>query len=83
MKMGKNGKIRDAEIRRKDLCDPSKTAELEKQEHACTQGNQSKMTDPTSESRRGDEDPENSWFVCETDVDITELHRNNSSLGIV
>lgn len=63
------------------MCDPSKTAELEKQEHACTQENQGKMTDPTSESRRGDEDPENSWFVCETDVDITELHRNHSSLA--
>ncbi len=64
------------------MCDPSQTAELKKWEQTCTQKNQSKMTDPASDSLIGGEDPENSWFMCETDVDIAELHRNLSSTGI-
>lgn len=82
MKSGGDGKIGDAEIRRKDMCDPSQTAEREKWEQACTQKDHSNMTDPGSDSRRDSEDPEKSWFICETDMDMTELHRNISSSGI-
>lgn len=78
-----NGKIGGAEIRRKDMCDPSQTPEGEKWEQACTQENQSNTTDPGSDSRRGSEDPEKSWFACETDMDMAELHSNMSSSGNV
>lgn len=73
MKMGEIGKIGVAEIRRKEMCDPSQ---------ACTQENQSNTTDPASDSRRDSEDPEKSWFMCKTDMDMAELHSNISSSGI-
>ncbi|XP_070842400.1 uncharacterized protein [Chaetodon trifascialis] len=82
VKTGGNGKIGEAEIRRKGMCDPSQTAEREKWEHVCTQKNQSKMTDPGSDSKSDSEDPEKSWFICETDMDMTELHRNISSSAL-
>lgn len=76
-----NGKIGDSEIRQ-DSCDPSQTAEREKWEQACTQENESNTTDPATDSKRGSKDPEKSWFMCETDTDMAELHRNLSSSGI-
>lgn len=81
MKTGENGRIEDAEIRRKKMCDPSQTPEREKWEEGCMQENQSNITDPVSDFWRGSEDPEKSWFICETDTNMTELHRNISSSG--
>lgn len=79
---GNQVKISDTEIRRKDMCDPWQTPEHEKWEKACTQENQSSMIDPASDTRRGGEDPEKSWFICETDVNIAKLHRNRSSSAL-
>ncbi|XP_037621306.1 uncharacterized protein LOC119485647 [Sebastes umbrosus] len=82
VKKGTNGKMGDAEIRRKDMCDPTQTPESEQWEQDCTQENQNNTTDPESDSRRGGEDPEKSWFMCETDMDIAELQSNMSSSAI-
>nr|XP_046269441.1 uncharacterized protein LOC124072239 [Scatophagus argus] len=79
VKTEENGKIEDAEIRSQDTCNPSQTPEHEKWEQACRQKNQSNMTDSVSNSTRGGEDPEKSWFMCETDMNMTELHSNLSS----
>ncbi|XP_029290346.1 uncharacterized protein LOC115010069 isoform X2 [Cottoperca gobio] len=79
VKKGENGKIGDADIRRKDMCDPSQTPGSEKFEKDCTQEHQSNTTDPESDLRRAAEDPEKSWFVCETDMDMAELYSNSSS----
>lgn len=70
----------DSDITKKTNCDPSQTAQREKWEQACTQENQSNTTDP--DSKRGGKDSEKSWFMCETDTDMAELHRNLSSPGI-
>ncbi|XP_038569421.1 uncharacterized protein LOC119899082 isoform X2 [Micropterus salmoides] len=77
-----NGKTGDTEIRGKDMCDPSQVPEREKWEEACAQENQSNMTDPASDSWRDREDPEKSWFMCETDMDMAELHSNSSSSAL-
>ncbi|XP_044047095.1 uncharacterized protein LOC122873874 [Siniperca chuatsi] len=82
VKRGGDGKTGDVEIRRKVMCDPSQTPESEKWEQACTQENQSNTTDPVSDSKRGVEDPEKSWFMCETDMDMAELHSNISSSAL-
>ncbi|KAM9362780.1 uncharacterized protein ABDE67_010025 [Symphorus nematophorus] len=74
-KTGENQKIGNGEIRRRDMCDPSQTLEHEKWEQACTQEDQSNMTDPVS-------DPEESWFMCETDMDMAELQRNISDSAL-
>ncbi|XP_073323427.1 uncharacterized protein [Pagrus major] len=79
VKTGGNGMIEDAEIKRKKMCDPSQTPEREKWEQGCTQKSQSNKTDPVSDFRGGSEDPEKSWFICETDTNMAELHRNISS----
>ncbi|XP_040001352.1 uncharacterized protein LOC120799908 isoform X2 [Xiphias gladius] len=76
VKKGENGKIGDAEIQRKDMCDPSQTAEREKWEQECTQGNQINMADPASDSRRGSNDSEKNWFMCQTDMDMAGLKSN-------
>lgn len=76
---GESGRIGDAEIKRKDMCDASQTAEREKWERACTHGNHINMTGPASDSRRGSEDSEKSLFMCQTDMDMAELHNNSSS----
>lgn len=60
--------------------DPSQTPEWEKWEQACE--DQSNATDPASDSRRGDEDPEKSCFMCETDTDMLALLRESTSSGI-
>ena len=80
MKNEENQNIRDAEIQRQHVCDPSQNAEREKWEQACAQENQSSMTDPGSDYGRGSDDSEKSWFICQTDMDI-ELHSNISSSG--
>ncbi|XP_042253338.1 uncharacterized protein LOC121886952 isoform X2 [Thunnus maccoyii] len=74
--------IGDAEVRRKDMCDPSQTPGDEKWEQVCTQKNQTNTTDLASDSRRGGEDPQMSWFMCETDTDIAELQSNMSSSAL-
>ncbi|TDH16173.1 hypothetical protein EPR50_G00016950 [Perca flavescens] len=79
IKEGENGKIGDAEIRRKNMCDPSQTPESEKWEQDCMEEHQSNTTDPELNSSRGGEDPEKSWFMCKTDVNIAELQSNTSS----
>lgn len=63
-----NGNTGSAEIREKDMCNPAQNPEREKWEQSCTQGNQSNTTDP-----------EKSWFMCETDTDMAELHNSTSS----
>lgn len=82
MKEGEYENSGDAEIYRKDMCDPSQTPEHEKWKQACTQDNQSNRTDSALSSRRGREDPEDSWFLCQTDMDMAALHSNISSSGI-
>ncbi|XP_042341008.1 uncharacterized protein si:dkey-192k22.2 [Plectropomus leopardus] len=79
MKKGGNGKLGDAEIRRKDMCVPLQTSKGDKWEQDCTQEHQRNTTDHESDSRRADEDPAKSWFMCETDMDMAELHSNISS----
>ncbi|XP_056891262.1 uncharacterized protein LOC130527120 isoform X2 [Takifugu flavidus] len=58
--------------RRTETCDPSQTQEREKWEQLCT-----KM-DPERASSAGTTDQEHSWFRCETNMDLTELHTNSS-----
>lgn len=82
MKEGEYGDNGDAEIYRKDMCDPSQTAEHEKWEQACAQDNQSNRTDSALSSRRGGEAPDDSWFMCQTDMDMAVLHSNIFSSGI-
>lgn len=74
-----NGKIGRVEFRRNHMCNPSQMAEREMWEQSCTDEKQSNRTDPGSDSGRGGKDPENSWFMCETDTDMAELHSNMSS----
>ncbi|KAA8594847.1 hypothetical protein FQN60_011982 [Etheostoma spectabile] len=54
IKSGENEKIGDAEIRKKNICDPSQTPESEKWEQDCMKAHQSNTTD----SSRGGEDQE-------------------------
>ncbi|KAL6110048.1 uncharacterized protein ACO6RY_19210 [Pungitius sinensis] len=78
LEKGEEWKSGDAEARRKD-CGPTPTASSNKLEQDCTQEDESNATDPESDSGRGGGDPEKNWFMCETDVDMAELHRNMSS----
>ncbi|TMS23214.1 hypothetical protein E3U43_008520 [Larimichthys crocea] len=71
VKAGKDGRIGHV--------DPSQTPEWEKWEQACAREDQSNATDPASDSRRGDEDPEKSCFMCETDTDMLALLRESTS----
>ncbi|GAA6214702.1 uncharacterized protein LOC108896564 [Lates japonicus] len=80
VKRGESGKIRDAEIKRTDECDPSWTAEWVKWEQACTQESESNITDPAPDSRS--DDSEKSWFMCQADTDMAELHSNISSSAV-
>ncbi|XP_059194093.1 uncharacterized protein LOC131975426 [Centropristis striata] len=82
VKKGQNGKVGEAEIRKKDICKPSQTPEGDRWEQDCTQDHQSNMTDPELDSRRGGDGPEKSWFICETDLDMAELHSNISSSAL-
>lgn len=67
-KVGEDGEIGGAAF------DPSQ---------ACNQGSYGNATEPAgSDSGRGGGDPEQSWFMCETDMDMAELHSNSSSSGI-
>lgn len=75
---GEHGKTGNAEIKRKDVCDPSKT----QWDQACTQEDQSNATDSASDFRRGRDDPKTSWFLCKTDTDMTVLYGNNSSPAV-
>ncbi|XP_056265788.1 uncharacterized protein LOC130190411 isoform X3 [Pseudoliparis swirei] len=76
---GANGKSGNAEIGRRDLCDPLRTPGSNKWEQDCTRGNQSNATDPESLSGGAGEDPEKNWFMCEADMDMAELQRIMSS----
>lgn len=82
VRKGEKDEIGDAEDRRKFNCDHSQTPGGEKWEKACTQQSQTNMINPASDSRRHGEDPQMNWFMCETDMDMTELHSNMSSSGI-
>lgn len=64
------------------MCDPSQTVEREKWKQACTQGNQSNMADPAADSEREDDDSEKSWFMCQTDTDVAELHISSSATPV-
>lgn len=79
---GANGKSGNAEIGRRDLCDPLRTPGSNKWEQDCTRGNQSNATDPESLSGGAGEDPEKNWFMCEADMDMAELQRNMSSSAL-
>lgn len=79
---GENGKLGGAESRRKDICVPSQTPGSEKWEQACTEELQNNTTDPESDYKRGEADPEKSWFMCETDMDMTEIQSNISSSAL-
>ncbi|XP_027138507.1 uncharacterized protein LOC104927669 isoform X1 [Larimichthys crocea] len=74
VKAGKDGRIGHV--------DPSQTPEWEKWEQACAREDQSNATDPASDSRRGDEDPEKSCFMCETDTDMLALLRESTSSAL-
>ncbi|XP_078020540.1 uncharacterized protein LOC117255593 isoform X2 [Epinephelus lanceolatus] len=74
--------LEDAESRRKDICVPSQTPGSEKWEQACTEELQNNTTDPESDYKRGEADPEKSWFMCETDMDMTEIQSNISSSAL-
>ncbi|XP_022061764.1 uncharacterized protein si:dkey-192k22.2 isoform X2 [Acanthochromis polyacanthus] len=75
---GEHGKTGNAEIKRKDVCDPSKT----QWDQVCTQEDQSNATDSASDFRRGRDDPKTSWFLCDTDTDMTVLYGSNSSPAV-
>ncbi|KAF3687640.1 hypothetical protein EXN66_Car003312 [Channa argus] len=81
-KKGVYGEITGAEIRR--ICDPAQTAEHEKLEQACAQENQSNTSGLVSDSRGSSENPEDSWFTCQTDTDMVELRSNilNSAIKV-
>ncbi|XP_056265787.1 uncharacterized protein LOC130190411 isoform X2 [Pseudoliparis swirei] len=79
---GANGKSGNAEIGRRDLCDPLRTPGSNKWEQDCTRGNQSNATDPESLSGGAGEDPEKNWFMCEADMDMAELQRIMSSSAL-
>lgn len=72
---GGSGNSQDSDVSRKEMCDPSQTQEREKWEQLCT-----KM-DPKRASSAGTRDQEHSWFRCETNKDLTELHTNISPSG--
>nr|XP_020497532.1 uncharacterized protein LOC109989961 [Labrus bergylta] len=78
VKRGEDGKIRKNDIVRDGKCDPSQIPAQEKWEQACEHESQRNTTD----SRRDDENLEKSWFMCETDLDMSELQRNISSSGL-
>ncbi|KAK2817005.1 hypothetical protein Q5P01_025196 [Channa striata] len=73
-KKGVNLETAGAEIRR--ICDPAQTVEHEKLEQACAQANQSNTTGLASGFRGSSKDREDSWFTCQTDTDMMELHSN-------
>ncbi|KAM7419198.1 hypothetical protein PAMA_016356 [Pampus argenteus] len=75
-------KIGDAEVSRNSMCETSQTPGGEKWGQDCTQEGQTNTTDPASDSRRGGEDPQMSWFMCETDMDMKELYSNISSSDV-
>ncbi|XP_034399734.1 uncharacterized protein si:dkey-192k22.2 isoform X2 [Cyclopterus lumpus] len=79
---GANGKSGDAEIGRRDLCDPPRTPGSNKWEQDCTRENQSNVTDPESHSGGAGQDPEENWFMCVADMDMAELQRNMSSSAL-
>ncbi|XP_068176808.1 uncharacterized protein [Antennarius striatus] len=76
IKTDKNGNIGVAEIRKRDVCDPTLQPEHEKWAQVCTQGNTRNVTDPASDSRRDRGNTEETWFVCKADVEIEESLRN-------
>ncbi|XP_069553574.1 uncharacterized protein [Brachyistius frenatus] len=83
MKKEVNGKTGNSEVKRKDMCNLSQTPDRKMWEQACIQKNQSNMTDSASlDSRGGGDDPETSWFMCKTDMDIDELHSNISTSAL-
>ncbi|KAM7394231.1 hypothetical protein PAMP_021044 [Pampus punctatissimus] len=56
-------KIGDAGVRRKSMCEPSRTPGGEKWGQDCTQEGQTNTIDPASDSKRGGEDPQMSLFM--------------------
>lgn len=56
-------------------CDPLEAQERVKWEQVCTK------VDPERASRGGNKEREHSWFRCETDVDLAEVHTNISPSG--
>ncbi|XP_030587587.1 uncharacterized protein LOC115781839 isoform X2 [Archocentrus centrarchus] len=79
VKKGENVRAGNAEAKRAHVCDPSQTPDQEKWERACTQEDESNTTDSASDFRGDRDDPKLRWFVCETDMEMAELHRNIST----
>lgn len=82
VKEGENAKAGNVDAKRGHMCDPSQTPDQEKWEQACTREDQSNATDSSSDVRRGINDPKARWFMCETDMEMAEVHRNISTSGI-
>lgn len=72
----------NADAKRGRVCDPPQIPDQEKWEQACTREDESNTTDSASDPGRGRDDLKMSWFVCETDMEMAELHRNISTSGI-
>ncbi|XP_039880258.1 uncharacterized protein LOC120728999 isoform X1 [Simochromis diagramma] len=79
VKEGENAKAGNDDAKRGHMCDPSQTPDQEKWEQACTREDQSNTTDSASDVRRGRDDPKARWFMCETDMEMAEVHRNIST----
>lgn len=76
-KKGESGRPENAEGKRKGICDLSQTADDEKWEQLCTQKNPNSLLEMW-EIR---DDPQMSWFTCETDTNMDELYNRISASG--
>ncbi|XP_077379416.1 uncharacterized protein LOC144020148 [Festucalex cinctus] len=65
----------DAELRRKTSCDPPPTPGGEEWHEMCDEREANKS--PTLDNARS-EDPHSSFYMCETQGSVTELHSNNT-----
>lgn len=59
----------DGESKAEGLCDPAQTSEQDEWERACTRENNTT------------EEPDNRWFICQTNKEMTGLHSNILSSG--
>ncbi|KAM6939712.1 uncharacterized protein FYW49_009427 [Xenentodon cancila] len=79
VKKRENGRPGNAEDVRMDICDPPSTPDHVNWKQICTPKNESILTDLVLGDGEGGDDPKMSWFMCETDKDMTELHSHVSS----
>ncbi|XP_061586118.1 uncharacterized protein LOC133451170 isoform X1 [Cololabis saira] len=74
-----DGRPGNAEDKRTDICDPPPTPDHVNRRQICTPENESILTELVSGDGEGGDKPKMSWFMCETDKDMTELYSNVSS----